>query len=101
MELAQRGRTPFLVNPDGSYSQINLHHSKQNAQGPLFELSRDTHQGNFSSNALHPHLPNAHPDHPVNREQFDVDRAQYWMDRAAEEQQRRNNLNQNSTGCGM
>jgi len=81
LELAEMGRSPFVVK-DGKYSQINLHHSKQNGTGSLFELSAATHQKYYGSNALHPHLPNAHPDNPVNRSQFDLDREAYWKERA-------------------
>ncbi|WP_452220405.1 HNH/ENDO VII family nuclease [Lacinutrix salivirga] len=81
LELAEMGRSPFVVK-DGKYSQINLHHSKQNANGSLFELSAATHQKYYGTNALHPHLPNAHPDYPVNRSQFDIDRDAYWKERA-------------------
>ena len=81
LELAEMGRSPFVVK-DGKYSQINLHHSKQNGTGSLFELSAATHQKYYGSNVLHPHLPNAHPDNPVNRSQFDLDRDAYWKERA-------------------
>ena len=100
LELAHMGRTPFIKNPDGSYSQLNLHHSQQNAHGPLFELSADVHREYYSSNALHPHLPSAHPDYPVDRDAFAIDREQYWKDRAAREETRRDNLNRSSGKCG-
>ena len=83
LDRAMRGDAPFVVK-DGKYSLINLHHSKQNANGSLFELSAATHQKYYGSNALHPHLPNAHPDNPVNRAVFDGDREAYWMQRANE-----------------
>ncbi|WP_081986595.1 HNH/ENDO VII family nuclease [Chitinibacter sp. ZOR0017] len=67
-----------------------MHHSKQDADGALFELSADTHQKYYSSNALHPHLPNAHPDRPVNRDSFNGDREAYWQERAKAEVARRN-----------
>ena len=100
LELAHMGRTPFIKNPDGSYSQLNLHHSQQNAHGPLFELSADVHREYYSSNALHPHLPSAHPDYPVDRDAFAIDREQYWKDRAAREETHRDNLNRSSGKCG-
>lgn len=81
LELAEMGRSPFVVK-DGKYSQINLHHSKQNGTGSLFELSAATHQKFYGSNALHPHLPNAHPNNPVDRSAFDIDRDAYWKQRA-------------------
>ena len=91
LELAEMGRTPFVVK-DGKYSQINLHHSKQNAQGPLFEISRKTHEKFGYSNALHPYKKagnKPHPHFPVDRDAFDIDRDQYWKDRAAAEKSKR------------
>ena len=84
LDLALEGKAPFIVK-DGKYSQINLHHSKQNAKGSLFELSASTHQKYYGSDALHPHLPNAHPDNPVNRDLFNIDREAYWKQRAEAE----------------
>ena len=93
LELAEMGRTPFVVK-DGKYSQINLHHSKQNGKGPLFELSAKTHNTFGYTNALHPYKVasnSKHPYNPVDRSIFDIDRDQYWKDRAATERQRRTN----------
>ncbi|MEF1257197.1 RHS repeat-associated core domain-containing protein, partial [Vibrio sp. M260112] len=84
LELAMDGRSPFVVK-NGKYSQINLHHSKQNARGSLFELSADTHQSYYGTNALHPYLPNAHPINPVDRDSFNIDRETYWQERAQNE----------------
>ena len=78
-----------------------MHHSRQNAEGPLFELSSSTHKVKTGQGgeALHPYKtklgrelngegsgPNnsAHPDKPVDRAKFDKDRAQYWQDRVKE-----------------
>ncbi|SMC29054.1 RHS repeat-associated core domain-containing protein [Andreprevotia lacus DSM 23236] len=82
LELASEGKSPFVVK-NGKYSQLNLHHSKQDANGSLFELSADTHQKFYGTNALHPHLPNAHPNNPVNRDEFNGDREAYWKERAS------------------
>ncbi|RAW91444.1 hypothetical protein CKY04_08570 [Photorhabdus sp. S8-52] len=84
IDLALEGKSPFVVK-NGKYSQINLHHSKQNGLGSLFELSADTHQKYYGTKALHPHLPNAHPINPVNRDQFNIDRDAYWRNRAEAE----------------
>ena len=92
LDIALDGGSPFVVK-NGKYSQLNLHHSKQDASGSLFELSSDTHQKYRSTNALHPHLPNAHPDNPVNRESFNGDREAYWNKRANEELKRRESNN--------
>ena len=88
LEIASEGGSPFVVK-NGKYSQINLHHSKQDANGSLFELSADTHQTYYGSNALHPHLPNAHPINPVDRDSFKDDRTEYWRQRAEQEKSRR------------
>ena len=94
LELAEIGRSPFVVK-DGKYSLVNLHHSKQNAKGSLFELSSATHQKYHGSNALHPYLPKPHPINPVPdvRENFNIDRKEYWMDRAKAERIKRNSMN--------
>ncbi len=86
--VLEEGRSPMVVK-NGKYSVVNLHHSKQNALGSLFELSADTHQKYYGSNALHPHLPNAHPDNPVSRALFDIDREAYWRQRAEAELDKR------------
>ena len=88
LDRALRGDAPFVVK-NGKYSQINLHHSKQNAKGSLFELSYATHQKYYGSNALHPYLPNAHPDNPVNRDLFKINREAYWKQRAEVERNAR------------
>lgn len=88
LELASQGRSPFVVK-DGKYSQINLHHSKQNAKGSLFELSAKTHQKYYGTNSLHPYLPKKHPTNPVDRSSFDLDREAYWMERAENEKKKR------------
>ena len=88
----QDGKAPFVQDANGRYQQITLHHSRQDGRGPLFELRRDLHNGQYySSKALHPHLPNGHPNHPVNRQNFNMDRNAYWQERARQEQQRRGN----------
>lgn len=94
LDLASEGKSPFIVTHDIKtqkkvYNQINLHHSKQDARGPLFELPSLTHQKYYGTNALHPHLPNKHPYYPVTREAFDVDREAYWKERAKREKIKR------------
>lgn len=88
LELASEGRSPFVIQ-DGKYSQINLHHSKQNSKGSLFELSAKTHQQYYGTNSLHPYLPNKHPINPVDRDSFDLDREAYWIERANNEMKKR------------
>jgi hypothetical protein len=56
---------------DGVPQQLQLHHSRQNGKGPLFELSRKTHLTTLKGKgreAVHPYGHNQHPDEPVNRE---------------------------------
>ncbi|MGT0250093.1 RHS repeat-associated core domain-containing protein [Burkholderia pyrrocinia] len=91
LDLAASGKSPFVVK-NGVYSQLNLHHSNQDGLGSLFELSADTHQRYYGSNALHPYLPNAHPVNPVNRDTFNADREEYWKQRAAAEAERRKSV---------
>ncbi|WP_430876352.1 HNH/ENDO VII family nuclease [Gilliamella sp. G0441] len=85
LDRALGGLAP--IGADGK--SINLHHSKQQAHGPLFELSATSHQQYGHTNALHPYrvTPNSdgtkfNPYDPVDRKAFDVDRKQYWKDRA-------------------
>jgi RHS repeat-associated protein len=88
LERASKGKAP--LGPDGK--SINLHHSKQNAKGPLFELSESTHRKYDRTNALHPYKVDGsgkHPINPVNRKAFGKDRKQYWKDRSAVENERR------------
>lgn len=84
LELALEGRSPFVVK-DGKYSIVNLHHSKQNENGPLFELSMQTHKDYHGSNALHPYLPGKHPINPVDSDAFAETREAYWIERATNE----------------
>ncbi|UWS32697.1 RHS repeat-associated core domain-containing protein [Erwinia pyrifoliae] len=84
LDLALDGKSPFVVK-NGKYSQINLHHSKQDGLGSLFELSAATHQKYYGTNALHPYLPNPHPINPVNRDSFNGDRDSYWRQRGESE----------------
>ncbi|WP_309597456.1 HNH/ENDO VII family nuclease [Flavobacterium davisii] len=91
LELASKGRAP--LGNDGK--SINLHHSKQKAHGPLFEVTASTHTKYGHSNALHPYRvtpvngSKLNPFDPVNRELFDKDRGEYWKHRAEMEKQRR------------
>ncbi|QMT36458.1 DUF6531 domain-containing protein [Neisseria wadsworthii] len=88
LERASKGIAP--LGPDGR--SINLHHSKQDGRGPLFELSGTSHSKFDRSNALHPYKVDGtgkHPHHPVDRKSFGRDRRQYWIDRAKAERRRR------------
>jgi RHS repeat-associated protein len=90
LQRAAEGGSPYVIK-DGITQQLNLHHSRQHAQGPLFEVTTSTHRAvtGHGREALHPYGQNQHPDYPVNRKEFDVDRKQYWKDRAEAEKRRR------------
>jgi hypothetical protein len=86
LQRAQQGGAPFVMK-NGAPEQVQLHHSRQNAKGPLFELARDTHLDRTNAQgrkAVHPYSPAKHPDFPVDRKAFNIDAEQYWMDRAKE-----------------
>jgi hypothetical protein len=63
---------------------VVLHHSRQNANGPLFEISQSAHQvaRNRGGTALHPYGNSRNPNFPVDRRAFASDRAAYWRARA-------------------
>ena len=99
-QLMRDGRAPYVIL-NGKTISIELHHSRQNAEGPLFELSSSSHKVKTGqgAEALHPYKtkrgrelngkgsgPNnsAHPDNPVDRVKFNKDRVQYWQDRIRE-----------------
>ena len=89
LDRARGGGAPYVMK-DGSPRQLHLHHSRQNGQGPLFELTKDTHLRTKSTEgkkALHPYGKKKHPDFPVNRPRFRYDVDQYWIDRASEVRQ--------------
>ena len=88
LQRASKGLAP--LGADGK--SINLHHSKQDARGALFELTKTTHSKYDRTNALHPYKVDGsgkHPYFPVDRNAFDKDRKQYWKDRAKAEKRRR------------
>ena len=101
-EIMQRGGTPFVVR-EGETVQLNLHHSRQDARGSLFEVSEPTHRARTGQGreALHPFDTNrgqalngpgggpsgrSNPDYPVldRSQNFDVDRRIYWQERIRE-----------------
>ena len=77
---------------NGVPQQLQLHHSRQQSVGPLFEVTTSTHRlaSGKGREALHPFGNHKNPDFPVDRPQFDKDRKQYWEDRASVEKQKRN-----------
>ncbi|WP_277431684.1 RHS repeat-associated core domain-containing protein, partial [Trinickia sp. Y13] len=91
LQRAMEGGAPFMMK-DGVPQQIQLHHSRQQSTGPLFEVTTSTHRAASGAGreALHPFGSQKNPDFPVDRSAFDVDRNQYWKDRAAAANQSRN-----------
>ena len=82
-DLMKQGRSPFVVK-NGRYEQVQLHHSRQDGRGALFETSKSTHLGRNDQNgrqAVHPYSPQQHPDYPVDRPSFKTDKETYWKDR--------------------
>lgn len=86
-EAALDGRPPQL--PDGNFA--TLHHSQQDARGPLYEMSTNVHNiSNAKEPPLHPFRGQQHPDFPLGRgkgslrEAFQaVESPEYWRWRAA------------------
>jgi RHS repeat-associated protein len=86
---AKYGFAPVL--PDGSVA--TLHHSQQNAYGPLFEASTRYHNiSNIQKAPLHPYGSQGHPNNPMGRGQGSyrelfqkVDSIDYWKWRGNQE----------------
>ncbi|WP_217898666.1 HNH/ENDO VII family nuclease [Photorhabdus luminescens] len=96
-DLKVKGKTNLQrAMMEGKPAHLNLHHSRQDARGALFEISNITHRARSGKGkeALHPYGNKQYPDYPVNRKAFDADRKQYWEDRAKQELAHRN------TKCG-
>ena len=98
LDLMKNGKAPYVMK-DGKLSRVDLHHSRQDAKGTLFEVSTKTHNSKtgHGSEALHPFktkrgraingdgsgvLKSKHPVNQVNRVLFAKDRKAYWMLRA-------------------
>ena len=82
-DLMKQGGSPYVLK-NGQYEQVQLHHSRQDGRGTLFETSESTHlnlTNQTGRQAVHPYSPQSHPDYPVNRDIFDKDKSQYWKDR--------------------
>ncbi|MGG7636670.1 RHS repeat-associated core domain-containing protein, partial [Pseudomonas sp. ES1] len=85
LQRAMEGGAPYMMK-NGVPQQLQLHHSRQQSIGPLFEVTTSTHRAarGRGREALHAHGNKKNPDFPVDRNAFDIDRGQYWKDRAAE-----------------
>lgn len=86
---SKNGGAPYVMK-DGVPQRLELHHSRQDARGPLFELSEGTHRAKKGKGraALHPYGNTKHPKHPVDRKKFGKDKKAYWKARAAEAQKK-------------
>ena len=79
----KQGGSPYVLK-NGQYEQVQLHHSRQDGRGALFETSKSTHLERNDQNgrqAVHPYSPQQHPDYPVDRPSFKTDKETYWKDR--------------------
>ncbi|MTI83276.1 MAG: nuclease [Firmicutes bacterium] len=72
LERMEQGLAPL----DETGQSIELHHIRQNSEGPLVELKSVEHEGNFE--LLHPNLENP----PIDRGEFAKIRAEHWKARA-------------------
>lgn len=84
IERMEKGKPPY-VDKDGVLEPVELHHSRQQGGGPLFEVSKSTHSNTVDeagAKALHPYGREKNPHDPVDRKVFDKDRVEYWKDRA-------------------
>ena len=91
LERAAAGGAPF-IEKNGVPQQVQLHHSRQQSIGPLFEVTTSTHRARKGQGreAMHPYGNSKNPDFPVDREAFEKDKDRYWRDRAKDEKNRRN-----------
>ncbi len=86
LQRVVQGNAPYVMK-NGVPERLNLHHSRQNGQGPLFELTEPLHlytKSGYGREALHPFGRQQHPEFPVNRPLFTIDKNQYWIDRIPE-----------------
>lgn len=87
LDRMKNGKPPY-IEKNGKLEPIELHHSRQNDKGSLFELSKSTHKitdKDKGAKALHPYSNKKNPDNPVPKDRsdgFDKERTQYWKDRA-------------------
>jgi len=91
LERMKNGKTPHVKKKDGSGTeQVELHHSRQNDKGSLFELKKSTHSiknKDKGGNALHPYGDKKHPYNPVPKERklFNKEKIVYWQERYKQE----------------
>lgn len=98
-ERMKKGNAPYILGKDGKPEKVELHHSRQNNNGSLFELGANIHNKTKTgqgAEAIHPYkhergrkINNAdknisgksHPDNPIDRNEFDKERDLYWKKR--------------------
>jgi len=87
LDRMKKGQPPY-IEKNGKLEPIELHHSRQNDKGSLFELSKSTHKitdKDKGAKALHPYGNKKNPDNPVPKDRsdgFDKERTDYWKERA-------------------
>lgn len=100
-ERMKQGLAPY-VEKNGKLEKVELHHSRQNNNGSLFELTESTHRKTKTgqgAEALHPYKTAKgreangadysktgaeHPYNPVDRKEFNKERMEYWKERGSE-----------------
>ena len=98
-ERMKKGQAPYIVGKDGKPEKVELHHSRQNNNGSLFELGTKIHnktKEGQGAEAIHPYRTErgrkinevdkkisgkSHPEYPINRKEFDKERETYWKER--------------------
>lgn len=101
LERMNQGLAPHIKKTNGKTEQVELHHSRQNNNGSVFELGKKVHQSrtNKGAEALHPYKTkrgrainnankkisgNKHPVNPVNRDLFKAEKKEHWKIRSKE-----------------
>lgn len=104
LERMKKGLAPHIKKKNGETEPVELHHSRQENDGSLFELGSQIHRSTKSgqgAEALHPYKNNRgleinnvdkntsgnnHPEKPINREMFALEKKEHWQNRAKEKE---------------
>lgn len=86
LERMKQGLSP-KIEKNGKLETVELHHSRQNNNGSIFELSKSTHSIKNElkgQKAVHPYTPDKHPENPVSvdRTIFNNEKSTHWKQRA-------------------
>ena len=76
-EWMKKGNNPYVVDKNGKTVTTQQHHSKQNADGPIFEIQTKTHQNPTNQQVLHPYGQagiGKNPNNPVDHKEWNKDR---------------------------